>query len=284
MSSIRLLSFVVLLGCAAGPRAIGAPVRANASAPAAPRAAAAAVAKVAGAEASVTVDLPVAPAPEARVPSVAAAAPSPRRRSAFVFLVDRSTSMAGRTAAVRRALERAVTPLRAELDLVEIVGFAAKADVVLPLGPARTDFGALSKMRHAPGTDLYDAIDLAHGELAEVAAERRHVVLVIDGRAAPNQGLPSAISALAADGVTFTAIGLGNGVDAEALADLAARGRGRFHAAEGVAALEGALAREVALVLARPADQPVSPPSASAPPSAGGSALAPQPVATTRIQ
>lgn len=192
-----------------------------------------------------------APSSPASASPSASVSPAAAHRLALVFLVDRSASMGGAgLAAAKRAIHGAIAALHAD-DLVEIIGFDAHAKVLLPLGApdvATADAAMNKHLIGGKGTEFYDAIDVAHGDLAEVSAARRHVLLITDGRS-DNPGLASAITSLHADGLTFSAIGLGPKIDGGALSELAKRGGGRFHDVPEPAQLDATVAKEIALVL-----------------------------------
>lgn len=191
---------------------------------------------------------PVGATPAASAPANAPAK-LPKHPLAVAFLVDRSASMQGpRLAAARSALVHVSARLAPD-DVVEVVTFDAHAKVVVPPTPVSgLDLAKpLSGLGAGSGTDFYEAIDLAHADLFEVDAARRHVVLITDG-AAKNAALTSAVRAMVMDGIGLSTIGLAGDVDEAALEDLAKRGEGRAWIVLDPKGLEPILEKELEIL------------------------------------
>src|SRR4051812_33200085 len=88
---------------------------------------------------------------------------------------------------------------------------------------------AIEKIAAGGGTEILGAIDLAWKEMGRArSAKKRHVILLTDGQA-PQAGLRDMATAMHAEAITISTIGLGSSVDAAMLRMLAATGGGREH-------------------------------------------------------
>lgn len=162
----------------------------------------------------------------------------------LVLLLDRSASMGGGDGRVTKLdLAREATLLAAEaLEPHDRIGVAAYADAAEWLiEPREVGVGlslaelhaALFGVVPAGGTRILGALELGLAALGSEPGQTRHAVLLSDGRDLESDLAPSraAVAAGAEAGLTLSTIALGVDADADFLGDLAAIGRGRYHAA-----------------------------------------------------
>jgi len=190
-----------------------------------------------------------------------------RQRIDVALVLDASTSMAEPTRAGRRKIEAALEAAGAFLDLLAlraagadrgdraaIVAFNADAWTLAPLTGDRAALeAALGRVALAQQTRLDRAAMVGAEALAAGAADRAGnvpvLVLLTDGRANPvpvDAAVAEAAAAKAAGVVVFT-IGLGEDLDAAALAAMASAPEGFLHApdAEDLAAAYAEVARSI---------------------------------------
>lgn len=170
--------------------------------------------------------------------------------AAVVLLVDRSGSMdragAG-PSALSVALEgaRALASLLADGDRYGLIAFDVEPHVLRRLGPARRptpDPLELPELGAAGGTDWSLSLDLALMWLRADPAARRHVVLISDGRLAPDAKGEAARAW--PEGVTLSTVSIGADANLETLEKLAVRYGGRHDHAARLEDLPAALRRE----------------------------------------
>jgi Mg-chelatase subunit ChlD len=176
------------------------------------------------------------------------------RDVSLVLLVDRSGSMDESDAArtpLDLAMEAAgsVASLLTDGDRLGLIAFDVRPHVIRALGPvskpvrAREPFPAIDP---EGGTDWAPALHMALDWLEEDNASIRHVVLVSDGRLAPEaQETPARAWP---EGVTLSTVAVGERIDADRLRNLADRFGGRYRRATGPEDLPAALRKECARV------------------------------------
>jgi len=196
--------------------------------------------------------LPLESAPESRS----------GERLALVIAVDRSGSMAepARPGGGRRKLAAAadaLVPLPRSLpgDRLAVLAFARAPEPLLALSPLPPDEDlrrALLGLRAEGETDIFPALLDALRVAAEAPdVERRHVLLVSDGRSDATPDRAAALARFRAararhPGVTVSVVAVGLDADADLLREVAAMGGGRYEAVEaGSEALAAAFAREL---------------------------------------
>lgn len=160
-----------------------------------------------------------------------------QHRVDVVLVIDASSSMNQPTASGRPKIDAAVDAARAFLDHLQpdrgdqaaIVAFNADATLLQPL---TTDRAALlaspSRIRTAPQTCLVCGIEAADDELAGPRHRPDHaatMIVLTDGRSNPRPASEAVDRAAAAKarGVAIFTIGLGDDLDAGALAAMASR-------------------------------------------------------------
>lgn len=191
--------------------------------------------------------LPVDPRPPGR---------GGRKPLALLLVLDVSGSMGVREQGVEklemaRRAAAAVLPVLAPGDLLGLIAFGATAQQLRPLAatPDPTSWRTtLDGLVAQGGTALAPALQLAFRELGATVGVRRHALLLSDGRSPPADA--AAVEALeiprGGDGIGLSVVGLGGDVDAELLTRLAAKGEGRFVAAQDTRELATLFTREVA--------------------------------------
>lgn len=188
-----------------------------------------------------------------------------RHRIDVALILDASTSMAERTRAGRRKIDAALDAAGVFLDLLAldgvgrgnraaIVAFNTDAWTLAPLTSDRPTLdAALNRVALAQQTRLDRAVSVAAEALAAGELDRAGnvpvLVLLTDGRANPvpiDVAVAEAAAAKAAGVVVFT-IGLGEDIDAAALAEMASSQDGFLRApdAEDLAAAYAKVARSI---------------------------------------
>lgn len=154
------------------------------------------------------------------------------------FLVDTSGSMAAeRLTNVKKALIAAIAKLRA-VDRVSLVSFATDAKVVVPSMLLRDDgpfLAGIESLKAFGSTSLSDGLAQAFEEVQRHfdRAKSNRVILLTDGRAnreSTHHGhMVELVAERYADGISLSAIGVGDDYNQDLLRELAKAGHGPIH-------------------------------------------------------
>lgn len=196
------------------------------------------------------------------------ARPSPANREplALFVVIDRSNSMGYNSRIgtlrdgekLRYAKEAAlavVQQLRDE-DLIGVIAFDSMPHEIAPLRPLRDNRSQLletiPRLVENGGTDFFDALQSARGQLADSRVQRRHLILLTDGdtnRSAMEEYEPL-IASIADAGISVTTIRVGdNTVNLKLLQEISDRTGGHFHHVEDAHALPDLMLREATRAL-----------------------------------
>jgi Mg-chelatase subunit ChlD len=172
---------------------------------------------------------------------------------ALVLALDKSGSMAARDNGVQKIdlARRAALAVLDHLgpgDELGVIGFDRAAQAIVPLQAASPDGVArsLESLRAGGGTAIAPAIDLARDWLRESRAERKHVLLLSDGRSTPDDA--AALDAtLRSREFVLSVVGIGADLDRPFLRALADRSGGRTYFPDRLSALADIFKRETIL-------------------------------------
>lgn len=169
---------------------------------------------------------------------------------AMALVIDRSGSMTGLPMEMAKtACSATVSTLQGD-DLIQVIGFDSEPARAVKFQPVRYRAriqADIQRIQPGGGTEIFPALDMAYQDLSVVQARKKHVVLLTDGQAAA-QGIRELAQAMLAEGITVTTVGLGDGVNAELLRQVADAGGGRFHHAPDPNSLPKIFTRETELI------------------------------------
>lgn len=168
--------------------------------------------------------------------------PPPRRERPTVTLLlilDRSASMLGETGkdkfSLAKAAAIAATDSLGADDTIGVLAFDdtndwtvtfTKVGQGVQLSEIQNNIAGLSA---GGGTDIYAALEVGMGGLAQQTGKVRHAVLLTDGRSGGESSYESLIAPLRAQGITLSTIAIGGDADTVLLESLAKLGAGRYH-------------------------------------------------------
>jgi len=160
---------------------------------------------------------------------------------ALVIVIDRSGSMSSTVAGTSKsqqevAAEAAVLALNTlyPQDLVGVVAFDGSAKLVVDVAPNANPVDTARKVyaiQPAGGTNIYSGLDLAYQRLAPLTVQDaaiKHMILLTDGQSTSGN-YAKLVSQMRAAGISLSTVGVGDGHDANLLAQLAAMGGGQYH-------------------------------------------------------
>lgn len=150
---------------------------------------------------------------------------------AMALVMDRSGSMTGLPIEMAKEAAKATVEVLAPDDLVEVIAFDSAPQRYVKLQPARNRTriaNDIARIQPGGGTEIFSALDAAYQDMTVVQARRKHVILLTDGKASQS-GIRDLVSAMIAESITVTTVGLGGEVDDQLLKMIADVGGGRYH-------------------------------------------------------
>ncbi len=150
---------------------------------------------------------------------------------ALLLVIDKSGSMQGVKIQLAKRAAVATAEVINPRDQIGVIGFDGASKVVLELTPAAdraTVISHISNLDAGGGTFLYPALEDARDRLQGSNAKRKHVIVLSDGQT-QGAGYEEFVGALAADGITVSAVGIGEGADMRLLEAIAQAGSGRAY-------------------------------------------------------
>ncbi|MGK4003000.1 VWA domain-containing protein [Sorangium sp. So ce1036] len=151
---------------------------------------------------------------------------------AMALVMDRSGSMTGLPIEMAKAAAKATAGVLSSDDLIEVIAFDSAPTRYVKMQPARNRSriaGEIARIQPGGGTEIFSALDAAYQDMTVTQARKKHVILLTDGKASTG-GIRDLVSAMIAESITVTTVGLGNDLDEQLLKMIADVGGGRFHA------------------------------------------------------
>jgi uncharacterized membrane protein len=151
---------------------------------------------------------------------------------AMTLVIDRSGSMTGLPLEMAKAAAKATAQVLGSDDLIEVIAFDSAPTRYVKMQPARNRAriaGEIARIQPGGGTEIFSALDAAYQDMTVTQARKKHVILLTDGKA-PQGGIRDLASAMIAESITVTSVGLGSDLDEQLLKMIADVGGGRYHA------------------------------------------------------
>lgn len=151
--------------------------------------------------------------------------------AAMVLVIDRSGSMSGEKIRLAKRAAGATADALSSRDRLGVVAFDSAAQWVARLSPAGRGSAILQRIAALDaegGTDALPGLRLARRALLGAEANTKHVILLTDGQDLRG-GCHGLARRLAAEGITVSTVGVGDGARSPDLKRVAHAGRGRFY-------------------------------------------------------
>ncbi|MCA9619438.1 MAG: VWA domain-containing protein [Myxococcales bacterium] len=169
---------------------------------------------------------------------------------AMALVIDRSGSMTGLPMEMAKKAAKATLDVLASDDVLEVIAFDSQPHRYVKMQPARNRSrirGLISRIQPGGGTEIFPALDAAYNDMTVTQARKKHVILLTDGKA-PTSGIRDLVTAMIAEGITVTTVGLGGDVDEQLLRMVADVGGGRYHAVPDPQSLPRIFTKETEMV------------------------------------
>jgi len=169
---------------------------------------------------------------------------------AMALVIDRSGSMTGLPLEMAKSAAKATVDVLGADDLIEVIAFDAVPHRYVKMQPARNRSRIrqlIARIEPGGGTEIFPALDAAYSDLTVTAARKKHVVLLTDGKS-PHTGIHDLVTAMIAEAITVTTVGVGGEVDEQLLKTIAEVGGGRYHPVPEPQSLPRIFTKETELV------------------------------------
>lgn len=172
---------------------------------------------------------------------------------ALALAIDRSGSMAGPKMDLTKEAARSTVDMLPPSDLIAVTVFDNQASPVVHLQRASNRvriLGDIGRIQASGGTNILAGLREAFDELAPARARKKHIILLTDGQSSYD-GIAELLDAAAAQKITVSAIGVGEGADQAQLKLIARRGGGRFYPTNDPASIPRIFSHETSQVSRR---------------------------------
>ena len=150
---------------------------------------------------------------------------------ALVLVIDKSGSMSGNKIELAKEAAIASAEVLKGNDRFGVVAFDARAEWITPITDS-SESGMISstiaRLIAGGGTNIYPALHEAWQQLRDEDAKLKHIILLSDGQT-QGSGYDNLVGHIASDGITLSAVGIGDGADQRLLGDMAAWGGGEYY-------------------------------------------------------
>ena len=148
---------------------------------------------------------------------------------AMVLVIDKSGSMGGIKIELAKQASRAAVELLGRRDKIGVVAFDSSPFWISEMHDAADKqylSDQIGSITAGGGTNLHPALEQAYFALTETTAKLKHVIVLSDGQSQDGDWYGIA-SAMRADRITISTVGIGSGADMNLLGNLANWGGGR---------------------------------------------------------
>ncbi|WP_108462977.1 VWA domain-containing protein [Devosia naphthalenivorans] len=205
--------------------------------------------------------------PLERISPLSSKVPRDAPEAGLVFVLDRSGSMSQKVGEstrleIAKQATHAAIGLLGEGSQVAIVVFDSEAQVPLPLQPASNAVAiqsAINTIDAGGGTAIVPGLVEGFRQLEGAEAPARHIVLMTDGLSTPGD-VEAIMDAIGQEGITVSAVAIGEGADVTGLRSIANVGSGSFHATTDFQALPAILSQEAMLLSGSPIEEGLAQP------------------------
>ena len=165
---------------------------------------------------------------------------------ALMLVIDKSGSMGGSKIELAKEAAIASAEVLKPSDSFGVIAFDSLAEwICRPTDAADIDTIAsmIARLEAGGGTHIYPALYDGYQALLESDAKLKHIILLTDGHTT-GSGYRELVSHIAADEITLSTVGIGEGADRQLLEDMSTWGGGEYYYTADFGAIPQILTRE----------------------------------------
>jgi uncharacterized membrane protein len=165
---------------------------------------------------------------------------------ALALVIDKSGSMGGEKIEIAKESAIATAEVLQKNDRFGVVAFDSAFEWICPMtdsseAAAITSF--IARLVPGGGTNIYPALYEAWQALLQEDAKLKHIILLSDGQT-EGSGYDVLVNHIAADGITLSTVGIGEGAEMQLLGDMAAWAGGESYFTDDFATIPQIFTRE----------------------------------------
>lgn len=165
---------------------------------------------------------------------------------ALMLVIDKSGSMGGGKIELAKEAAIASAELLKPNDTFAVIAFDAVADwICRPTDASQLDTisSMVARLEAGGGTNIYPALYEGYQALLQESAKLKHIILLSDGHT-NGEGYRELVSHIAADGITLSTVGIGDGADETLLSNMASWAGGEYYFTGDMSSVPQILTRE----------------------------------------
>ncbi|MCP3917520.1 MAG: VWA domain-containing protein [bacterium] len=165
---------------------------------------------------------------------------------ALVLVIDKSGSMGGNKIELAKEAAIASAEVLKGNDRFGVVAFDSREDWITPITDSSESgiiTNTIARLVPGGGTNIYPALHAAWQALVDEDAKLKHIILLSDGHTTGG-GYDTLVGHIAADAITVSAVGIGEGADQALLEDMASWGGGEAYFTNDFATIPQIFTRE----------------------------------------
>lgn len=169
----------------------------------------------------------------------------------LVLVIDRSSSMMGsKMLLAKEAAARSIELLRDD-DTLGVIAFDGSPWTIIETEKIKDKEKAKEDVLSIPpggGTEIYAPLQMAYESLKSPELQRKHIILLTDGRGSANPDYGELVEKGLASGITLSTVAIGNDADQTLLEELSTLGNGRFYGVYDETTIPSILSRETSMM------------------------------------
>ncbi|RAV19754.1 VWA domain-containing protein [Paenibacillus contaminans] len=170
---------------------------------------------------------------------------------AIVLVIDKSGSMSGgKMELAQEAAARTVDLLR-DKDTLGILAFDGSPWWVFEpqkLSDKKKAIADINSISADGGTEVYGAVKEAYDKLANVTAQRKHIILLTDGQSSSGGSYEALAADMVKNNISLSSVAIGQDADQALLERIAQLAKGRYYFTDDQSTIPAIFSREAVLI------------------------------------